>query len=301
MARRRLKPKGKKTYHHVVTRTAQQVYWLEDVEFKKEFVDLIDFFSRVYYIDVLGYVCMSNHIHLCLAVHRPDFDLDDLRRRHELAQTRLANPRDFREPMADHFYERYTDLSMFMWEINRRLALAYNKRKGTAGHLWGGRFKNIVVEDGQSLMNVLAYIELNPVRAGMVEDPSDFAYSSVGRIKTQLEQNKPAQPPAVAPLDRFPEEIRARTYLEWIRYVALSLRDPELKRRTLPLQFTAYGWEFDMIAVCEALETKAPGGWSSFIYGTQDFARRTLTEAGWLVPIKQQQEVAQSGPSNAAA
>jgi hypothetical protein len=57
MSRRRLKPKGDVVYHHVMTRTAQQKFWLEDPEIKPVFIDLIMFYSQVYYVDVLGYVC----------------------------------------------------------------------------------------------------------------------------------------------------------------------------------------------------------------------------------------------------
>ena len=284
-----------------MTRTAQQVYWLKEAGVKDILVDLIDFYQQIYYVKILGYVVMSNHYHLCLEVSRPTFDIEDLRRRHEIAQSRLANPRQFQPEMANHFYARYTDLSMFMWEINRRMSWTYNRQKGTFGHLWGGRFKNVVIEDGQSILNVLAYIELNPVRAKLEKDPSNFPYSSVGRIKAELEQNLPAKAPAVSMLNRIPEAIRAKSYVEWIRYVASTQREPDLKRHPLPIQFTAHGWEIDMNGVYQALDTRGPSNWTKCIYGTTGFGKKALTEAGWLESAKGEKEVAPGGPSIAAA
>ena len=138
MARRRLKPKQETTYYHVMTRTAQQKFWLEESEIKDLFIDFIDFYADVYCVEILVHNCLSNHYHLVLKMSRPAFDLEDIAKRYQRAQTRLASPRPFQEPMAKHFYNRYTDLSMFMWEINSRMARTYNKKMHTKGHLWGG-------------------------------------------------------------------------------------------------------------------------------------------------------------------
>ena len=301
MARKRLKPGGERVYHHVMTRTAQQVYWLEDPEVKKILLELVDFYSQVYYVKVLGFVCMSNHYHLCLEISRPELDKEDIRRRHGFAQTRLANPRPLQEAMVDHFYRRYTDLSKFMWEINWRMAMTYNRQQGTAGHLWGGRFKNVVVESGQRLLNVLAYIELNPVRADLATDPADFPYSSVGRIKTKLDGNEPAEAPAIPLLERFPKMMRAGVYLALIRYVAVAVSDPDLRRQPMPLEMTSYGWELDLQVLCDAIHTRAPSRWSAKIYGTPAFTKKTMIDMGWMAPENGSKEVARSGPSGAAA
>jgi len=284
MSRRRLKPKGDVVYHHVMTRTAQQKFWLEDPEIKQVFIDLIEFYSKVYYVDILGYVCMSNHTHLCLAVRRPELDIADLRDRHKRAQSRLANPRPFRESLVDAYFDRYTDLSKFMWEINRRIAVVHNKRRGTKGHFWGGRFKNLVVEDSQHLLNVLTYIEMNPVRADLVEDPADFGFSSVGRIRQAIDRGEQPKAPVIKDLERFPETHRAQTYLDWVRTVAILEKDPDNPRKGLSMITTTLGRHIDMEAVTEALKSRAPASWSHHVYGSRAFVRKTMTEAGWYRP-----------------
>ncbi|MDJ0836164.1 MAG: hypothetical protein QNK37_06570 [Acidobacteriota bacterium] len=283
---RRLDPPGEKSYHHVMTKTAQEIFWLEEPEIKEIFVKLLEIYGEIYCVKPIGYCLMSNHSHICVEVNKPPFDEADIRRRYELAQKHLVRPRPYRPYMAKHLYQRYTSLSCFMWEINRRTAVEHNRIKGTKGHLWGARFKNIVVEDGQSLLQVLAYIEMNPVRAAMVEDPADFPYSSVGRLKRELDEGKTPKGPAIAILSQLKEEVRAKTYVDWIRYVAVALREPDLQRIKLPFLLTSEGWSLDMGAVYKALETRAPANWSNPIYGSQEFRKKTLTEAGWLIPLK---------------
>ena len=53
-------------------------------------------------------------------------------------------------------------------------AASSNKRHNRRGFFWGDRFKSVIVENGDTLINCLAYIDLNPVRAGMVKRPEDY-------------------------------------------------------------------------------------------------------------------------------
>jgi putative transposase len=52
----------------------------------------------------------------------------------------------------------------------------YNRRHGRYGVLWADRFKSVLIEGGEALAAVAAYIELNPVRAGLCADPKDYRY-----------------------------------------------------------------------------------------------------------------------------
>jgi putative transposase len=55
---------------------------------------------------------------------------------------------------------------------------AFNTRHGRTGTLWEGRFKSCLVDTDRYLLSVIRYIELNPVRAGMVADPAEYPWSS---------------------------------------------------------------------------------------------------------------------------
>ena len=54
----------------------------------------------------------------------------------------------------------------------------HHRRQGTSGHVWQGRFRSPVIQDGNHLLVVLRYIEANPVRAAMVADPCEYTWSS---------------------------------------------------------------------------------------------------------------------------
>ena len=56
--------------------------------------------------------------------------------------------------------------------------------------MWGERFKSVIVEKGETLVNCLAYIDLNPVRAGLVDRPENYRWSSLGyHVQTDNKDN----------------------------------------------------------------------------------------------------------------
>ena len=79
---------------------------------------------------------------------------------------------------------RYTyrmhDLSEFMKTVMQRFTKWFNRTHGRTGNLWEDAFKSVIVEDGYAAKTIAAYIDLNPVRAGMVKDPADYRWSSYG-------------------------------------------------------------------------------------------------------------------------
>lgn len=69
-------------------------------------------------------------------------------------------------------------LSPAMHDINLLYALFYKRRYAYRGHLWQGRFKSLVINQESYLLACGRYVELNPVKAGLVQDPADYAWSS---------------------------------------------------------------------------------------------------------------------------
>ena len=68
------------------------------------------------------------------------------------------------------------------WIISllQRFTRWFNRTHNRTGTLWEERFKSVIVEGGTAARTMAAYIDLNPVRAGMVEDPADYRWSSYG-------------------------------------------------------------------------------------------------------------------------
>jgi hypothetical protein len=84
-------------------------------------------------------------------------------------------------PMPEHIRQtllgRMGDVSVFMKEFKQRFSRWYNRRTERFGTLWAERFKSVLVEDSPgALRTVAAYIDLNPVRAGIVGDPKDYRF-----------------------------------------------------------------------------------------------------------------------------
>ncbi len=84
--------------------------------------------------------------------------------------------------MGNHYHlvicTRQANLSRLMRHINGVYTQAFNRRHQLSGHLFQGRFKAILVDTDSYLLEVCRYVDLNPVRAQMVESPDAYAWSS---------------------------------------------------------------------------------------------------------------------------
>jgi REP element-mobilizing transposase RayT len=144
-------------------------------------------------LQVLTYSLMTNHTHILvrvpLVVEVSDAELVDrvqalygadapetVRLRRELEQAgRLSRK------VRQRLLQRMGDVSAFMKELKQRFSRWYNEAHDRFGTLWAERFKSLLVQDNsEALRTVAAYIDLNPVRAGIVPDPKDYRYSGYG-------------------------------------------------------------------------------------------------------------------------
>lgn len=79
------------------------------------------------------------------------------------------------------YVKRMYNLAEFVKTLKQRMTMAYNKRHNRIGTLWTERYKSVLVEgEREALMAIAAYIDLNPVRAGLVSDPKDYRFSGYG-------------------------------------------------------------------------------------------------------------------------
>jgi hypothetical protein len=103
----------------------------------------------------------------------------------EMVAARLRDLRATSPGAADAFRGRYVarmyDLSRFVQELKSRFAQWYNRANDRRGTLWEERFRSVLVEGGAAMEMTAAYIDLNPVRAGIVDDPKDYRWSGYGQ------------------------------------------------------------------------------------------------------------------------
>jgi hypothetical protein len=85
-----------------------------------------------------------------------------------------------RAEIRSRYTRRMNDLSEFMKSLLERFTKWFNRTHSRSGTLWEDRFKSVIVESGTAARTIAAYIDLNPVRAGMVNDPADYRWSSYG-------------------------------------------------------------------------------------------------------------------------
>jgi hypothetical protein len=80
----------------------------------------------------------------------------------------------------DEVRKRLCSLSAYVKDIKQGFTRYYNKKYNRRGYFWGDRFKSMIVEDGRTLVNLLAYVDLNPIRAGIVKRPEEYKWCSLG-------------------------------------------------------------------------------------------------------------------------
>ena len=71
-----------------------------------------------------------------------------------------------------------TDLSQVICEFKTAYAKYYNQRHNCSGHFWGDRFRSTIVEDDKHALACLRYIDRNPVKAGLTDQPQNWPFSS---------------------------------------------------------------------------------------------------------------------------
>jgi REP element-mobilizing transposase RayT len=168
---------GEQTVYHVMSRTALDGFPLGPVE-KDYLVNLIKQLSRLYFVEMIGYCVMGNHFHaLIKMLPESDFTDDEIKQRFG---TYFGEKRFLSDEQIPFYREKYSSLSAFVKEIKMSFSRFYNRRHNRRGFFWGDRFKSVIVEKGETLINCLAYIDLNPVRAKIVKKPEDYRWSSIG-------------------------------------------------------------------------------------------------------------------------
>jgi REP element-mobilizing transposase RayT len=163
----------------------------------------------VFAIEVCAYAVMSNHYHLDLfvdikraqtwteqevasrwtAIHK----MSEPVRRYLEAEVSLAE-QDAAKAIIATWRKRLMDISSFMKEMNEHLARKANAEDGCTGRFWEGRFKCQALLDEAAILTAMAYVDLNPIRAGIAATPEDSEFTSIYQ-RIQSKQGKHAPGP----------------------------------------------------------------------------------------------------------
>lgn len=128
--------------YHIVQRGNNKVRCFADLEDFAFFSHLLITYKKKFNVDVHAWVFMSNHFHILATQQEP------------------------------------SGISNMIQSVGRRYVPYFNFRHKRTGTLWEGRFHSSIVDSDEYLLTVYRYIELNPVRAHMVNTPNEYHWSS---------------------------------------------------------------------------------------------------------------------------
>ncbi len=174
---RRLKVKGEDAYYHVISRTVHQKFLLGNLE-KEMFVRMVKKYSELYFVKVIGYCVMSNHFHLLIKME-PENKFSDKEVEERVRKNVKLKDEDAIIDVK-YYRKRLENISEYMRQVKQSFSKWYNSVNNVKGTFWSDRYKSVLIEKGIALETVLAYIELNPIRAKMVTKPEEYRFSSFG-------------------------------------------------------------------------------------------------------------------------
>ena len=181
--------------HHVIQRgNNRQPIFLGEKDYEV-FLDCLRQAKRKCRTRLFAYVLMTNHVHLLL------------------------------EP------EHEGDLGRFMQSVGRRYVRYMNDTYERTGTLWEGRFKTAVVSRDEYLIMCSRYIELNPVRAGMVRHPRDYRWSSYHRRALRRPDGLLDEDPWYVSLGNTAKE-RAQVYADWLESSVADKEWDQIRKAT---------------------------------------------------------------------
>jgi putative transposase len=128
--------------HHIIQRGNNRQPIFVDAADNGTLLRLLEEFARKFDVAIHAYVLMSNHLHL------------------------LATP------------QTAEGIPQLMQAVGRSYVRYFNDRHARTGTLWEGRYKSTLIQAERYLLACMVYIDLNPVRAGMVAEPADYPWSS---------------------------------------------------------------------------------------------------------------------------
>lgn len=247
-------------YYHCVARCVRRA-WLwgtddfsgKDYSHRKQWViDRLQQLTNIFTIDICAYAVMSNHYHLVLHVDKERaLSLTDeqvikrwkqlfglpmlVAHYHKGLTTTKAEANRAKEIIA-LWRGRLYDISWFMRCLNEHLARLANKEDNCKGRFWEGRYKSQALLDEAGILTAMAYVDLNPIRAGIAKTPETSEFTSIyERIKLfKRKISKPKATDNVIPLHPFhiPHQkdepsipFQLTDYLELVDWTGRAIRD----------------------------------------------------------------------------
>ena len=191
-------------HYHVMSRTNDRRFLFERGQVKRRMVDILRRSAEFSGVRLEAFCMMDDHFHIVCKVLKPDAPIpeDEVIRRIGVlkggafaAETaarwtdlRKSGLQDLANASLASWRARMNDVSQFAKTFKELVGIAYKaacreRGKDYCGSIWSGRFKSTLIEGGRYLAACVRDVELNPVRAGMVNQAREYAYSSANEPK----------------------------------------------------------------------------------------------------------------------
>lgn len=240
-------------YYHVVSRCVRRAFLCGldahsgcSFEHRRDWiVERMKLLANAFAVDICAYAVMSNHFHLVVKVQKQqavDWSTREVVARWTqifstpvLVQRYLSNEMlsesegQVLSQLVETWRERLYSLSWFMRALNEPIARMANQEDNCTGRFWEGRFTSQALLDERALLTAMAYVDLNPVRAGLAATPEESEYTSIQeRIRAWAKQQQA----------RTKES--AQCTLQDVLSSLLSFSSPQSETGSLPFSFEDY-------------------------------------------------------------
>jgi REP element-mobilizing transposase RayT len=190
-------------YYHITSRCVRRAFLCgvdhysgQNYEHRRQWVvDRIRLLSSIFAIDVCAYAVMSNHYHLALKIcpeQLEDLSEDDIMDRWcalfkgPLLIQNYRSGEDLKpferlavSDIVNVWRSRLSSISWFMRCLNQPIARQANLEDNCTGKFWESRFTSQALKSEEALLSCMAYVDLNPVRAGIADTPETSSHTSI--------------------------------------------------------------------------------------------------------------------------
>ncbi len=224
-------------YYHIMTKVIDNTPGNLNFAFgethKKKLEEMLWRLDNIYLVNVVSYCIMSNHVHIILV---RDNQADKKMSLKEAALRyqnyyKLAEPQDGRSYQVKNFRKRINNISEFMRDFQRQFTWWYNHNQveDRTGTLWNRAFKSVCLKSRKAFVECMKYVELNPLRAKMVNSLADYRYSSWHHIVRN---------------DEIGKKLHARI-IENLRYMMGEIAEQQTDKEV----FLGYAGDLEALAV----------------------------------------------------